>query len=287
MTEADRSQKLGEIESIRSHDVDEAVARTRLLELASDPAPEVRAEAASAIWEHAHHPDLVAKALALSADDGSPEVRIKATTALGRVIYEGDIAGADEPSYKPDPLLGEPPADLFQKVRDHLFSLVEDEKRPLDERRFALEGLGFLGHDARVQKHVEAFWNRSEAQAKLSAVFAMGRSGSARWASQIEGALASSDAELRLQAVWAAGEAEVKGAEATLARLAREGSNRDERVAAAESLARLGGEGATKVLLDLAEHDRDPEVREAAAQGLEEIALLDASEDGGLDEDEA
>jgi hypothetical protein len=87
--------------------------------------------------------------------------------------------------------------------------------------------------------------------------------------------------------VWAAGEAEVQAAGDALTRLAREATSREERVAAVESLARLGGERHAKALLELAEQDQDPEVRDAAAQGLEEIALLDASEDGGLDDDEA
>jgi HEAT repeat protein len=287
VTELEKSQKLSEIEAIRSHDLDETAALERLRALLADEAAEVRSEAASAVWEHAHQPELVEKALDLSTKDPAPEVRIKATTALGRVIYEGDIAGADEAGYRPDPLLGEPPAEQFRRVKDHLFAITADEKRSLDERRFALEGLGFLGHDAKVRELVESFWKKGEPKARLSAVFAMGRSGDARWAASIQEAMGSDDDELRLQAVWAAGEAEVQAAGDALARLAREAKKREERLAATESLARLGGEKSAKVLLELAENDRDPEVRDAAAQGLEEIALLDSSEDGGLDDDEA
>src|SRR5581483_4504198 len=161
-------------------------ALTRLRELLADEAVEIRAEAASAVWEHAHQAELVERALELSTNDPALEVRIKATTALGRVIYEGDIAGADEPAYKPDSLLGEPPAELYRRVKDHLFALVANQDRSLDERRFALEGLGFLGHDAKVREAIEAFWKHDEAKAKLSAVFAMGRSGDARWAKEVQ-----------------------------------------------------------------------------------------------------
>ncbi len=287
MNGLDKPEKFAEVEAIRSHELDAESARERLRELLQDPDEEVRAEAASAVWEHADAADLAEKALELSQGDASPRVRAKATTALGRVLYEGSVSGADEPTYKPDPLLGEPSAELFVKVRDRLLAACEDGKRPLDERRFALESLGFLSGEPRVATLIDSFWSRSEPEARISAVFAMGRSGDPRWSAKIGEALASSESELRLQAIWAAGEAEVQGARDPLLVLARESKNQEERLAAIESLARVGGEAVAQALLALAEHDSDPEVREAAATGLEELALLDRiDEEGDSDEGE-
>jgi hypothetical protein len=284
-----KPEKIAEIEAIREHEVPAEEAERRLLQLLGDGDEDVRAEAAGAVWEHCEAPKLVTRVLELSTKDGSPRVRAKAMTALGRVLYEGSIAGADEPGYKPDPLLGEPDAAEFRRVRDHLLAVAKDEKRSLDERRFALEGLGFLGGDGDMGSLIESFWRRSELAARLSAVFAMGRSGHGRFAGAIREALGSPEPELRLQAIWAAGEAEVQAARDVLAELAGGSKSRDERVASIEALARLGGEGSAKVLLELAEHDQDPEVREAAATGLEELALLDAVDEleGEVDDEES
>jgi len=286
VNELAKPEKMAEIDSIRSHERDAEEARARLMELLDDPDEEVRAEAAAAVWEHSEAPDLVERALELSTKDLSPRVRAKAMTALGRVLYEGSVAGADEKSYQPDPLLGEPSAEVFKKVRDHLLSIAGDEARPLDERRFALEGLGFLGDDPRIASLVESFWKRTEPAAKLSAVFAMGRSGDPRFGTTVLSALGSPDPELRLQAIWAAGESELANARDVLVSLARTAKSRDERLASIEALARLGGEAVAQVLLALAERDQDPEVREAAATGLEELALLDALEEEEEETDE-
>lgn len=287
MSELTTPEKIAEVEAIRSHERDPEEARVRLCALLVDPDEDVRAEASGAVWEHSEAPELVEKALELSVGDPSPRVRAKATTALGRVLYEGSVAGADEPSYQPDPLLGEPTAEVFKKVRDHLLVAAKDEKRSLDERRFALEGLGFLGDDRNVVSLIETFWKRPEPSARLSAIFAMGRSGDARWSSNVREALGSAEDELRLQAIWAAGEAEVQPARDALIGLAKGARRLEERVAAIEALARLGGEPVAQLLLGLAENDSDPEVREAAATGLEELALLEAIEDEEGDTDEA
>src|SRR5271170_7027237 len=115
-----------EVEAIREHERQPEEARARLLELLSDDDEDVRAEAASTVWEHTDGPELVARALELSTTDPSPRVRAKAMTAIGRVIYEGSIAGADQPNYKPDPLLGKPSAEEFAAVRDHLLAAAHD-----------------------------------------------------------------------------------------------------------------------------------------------------------------
>jgi HEAT repeat protein len=285
LSELAKPEKIAQIESIRGHEVDSESARTSLKTFLSDADDDVRAEAAAAVWEFPDDATLVEETLKASVEDKAPRVRAKAITALGRIVYEGDVAGADQPNYVPDPLLGDPPADLFAKVRDHLFKLAGDDARPIDERRFAIEALGFLGDDARVHELIGGFWGRSEPAAKLSAVFAMGRSGHPRWEGAIREALGSADSELKLQAIWAAGEAEVVPARDALLALAKSGP-RDQRLAAIESIARLGGETVGSTLLEMAEKDGDPEIREAAALGLEELALLDAIDQDAGDEDD-
>lgn len=271
-TAAARAEKIAELESIRDLEVDPEQGKTRIDELLGDSDEDVRGEAAAAVWSYPDAPKLVERVLDLAKKDPSATVRAKAITALGRVVYEGDLAGADEPGYAPDPSLGEPPVDLWRRARDHLLAVAKDEKKTLEERRFALEGLGFLGNDATVRELIREFHGRPERAARLSAVFAMGRSGDARWSKEILAALDASDAELRLQAIWAAGEAEVEEAVGKLKKVARDGKSA-ERQAAVESLGRIGGKPAGEALLQVAERDPDPEVRQAATIALEELAM--------------
>jgi HEAT repeat protein len=288
-TAAARAEKIAELESIRDLEVDPEQGKTRIGELLGDVDEDVRGEAAAAVWSYPDAPKLVERVLDLAKKDASATVRAKAITALGRVVYEGDLGGAGEPGYEPEPALGEPTLDLWTRARDHLLAVVKDEKKTLEERRFALEGLGFLGSDDRVRELIREFHGRPERAAKLSAVFAMGRSGDDRWSEEIMAALDATDTELRVQAIWAAGEAEVGDAVDKLVKVAKDGKSA-ERMAAVESLGRIGGKPAGESLLRSAERDPDPEVRQAATIALEELAMghgadgEEPGDDGGEDE---
>jgi HEAT repeat protein len=137
-----------------------------------------------------------------------------------------------------------------------------------------------------VHELIREFYGRAERAAKLSAVFAMGRSGDDRWSKEIVASLEAGDAELRLQAIWSAGEAEVGDAVDRLMRFVKEGKSA-ERLAAVESLGRIGGKPAGESLLQAAERDPDPEIREAATIALEELAMGQGADgDEGLGEEE-
>ena len=186
-TAAVRAEKIAELECIRDLEVDPEQGKTRIDALLGDADEDVRGEAAAAVWSYPDAPKLVERVLEIAKKDASAAVRAKAITTLGRVVYEGDLGGAGEPGYEPDAALGEPSLDLWTRACDHLRAVVKDEKKTLEERRFALEGLGFLGNDERVHELIREFHGRPERAAKLSAVFAMGRSGDDRWSIWFDG----------------------------------------------------------------------------------------------------
>jgi HEAT repeat protein len=106
---------------------------------------------------------------------------------------------------------------------------------------------------------------------KVSAIFAMGRQGDQRWADTLLKELDSEVEELQYEAVRAAGEACLDKAASRLKDLAL-ADDKDLQLEAIWSLGKIGGEGVSEFLYDLAD-DEDKEVREIAEAALEELNL--------------
>ena len=101
----------------------------------------------------------------IADSDPSENVRAQAISALGMYIHEGVIAdyelGMIPEAYRVDEL---PEAD-FVRVREYLLGVYAEAERSLDERRFALESLSFLGREA-AELSEEAY-NRPEQEMKI------------------------------------------------------------------------------------------------------------------------
>jgi HEAT repeat protein len=251
-----------------------------LREYLEDKDAEVRSLALDGLWDYPV-PELIAPLLEIARNDPSQEVRSKAIVTLGRYIYEGDMAdydfdwGAMEELMREDEL----PEGDFLRVKDFLLELVRDEGQPLDSRRFAIEALSFL-NEPEVQDLIEAAYTHPDVKMKVSAIFAMGRQGNQRWADTLLKELDSEVKELQYEAVRAAGEAYLDKAFPRLEELALV-DDKDLQLEAIWSLGKIGGEGVSEFLYDLAD-DEDEEIREVAEAALEELDLW--SEDVAWDE---
>ncbi len=273
MSAVERAEKMAELESIRERGVARATALARLAELLADEDEDVRAQAAEAGGAYPAEDAVTARLLELATDDGSTRVRSAALTSLGRVVREGDLAGAAAPGYAPDPELEEPSAERFAAARDLLLAALEREEGAV--RLGALEALAYLSHEPRVVSAIEALAEGSEAEGRAVALRCMGLSGDPRWAERIEQALEDGEGPIAQAAAWAAGASEVTAAAPFLGRLAA-GRRQPPalRLAAIEALGSLGKE-ATSTLLELAEDgDEDEALRRAARVALENLTLL-------------
>ena len=251
-----------------------------LCDYLKDKDAQVRSLALEGLWDYPV-PELIAPLFEIARNDPSQEVRSKAIVTLGRYIYEGSMAdydfdwGAMEELMREDEL----PEEDFLRVRDFLIELVRDEGQPLDSRRFAIEALSFL-NEPEVQDLIEAAYAHPDVKMKLSAIFAMGRQGDPLWADTLLKELDSEVEELQYEAVRAAGEACLDKATPRLKELALV-DDKDLQLEAIWALGKIGGEGVSEFLYDLAD-DEDKEVREIAEAALEEVNLW--SEALGWDE---
>jgi len=254
-----------------------------------DKDAQVRALALEGLWDYPM-PELIAPLFEIARNDPSQEVRSRAIVTLGRYIYEGNMAvydfdwGAMEELMREDEL----PEEDFLRVRDFLLQLVRDEGQPLDSRRFAIEALSFL-NEPEVTDLIETAYAHPDVKIKLSAIFAMGRQGHPQWADTLLKELDSEVEELQYEAVRAAGEACLDKAAPRLEDLALVG-DKNLQLEAIWSLGKIGGEGVSEFLYDLADDAEDKEIREMAEAALEELNLwsgvLEWDEFGQLGEDD-
>jgi HEAT repeat protein len=163
------------------------------------------------------------------------------------------------------------PTEDFLRVKGFLLGLHRNPEKTLDERRFAVEALSFLT-SPEVSKIIEEAYAHPDQEMRMSAIFAMGRNGSARWHDAILEELHSPARELQLEAIRAAGEAGFDEAGKHLWRLTYS-DDRDVKLEAIWSLGQTGWEGAFDRLDDLAFFSEDEETQNTAELALEEWRL--------------
>jgi HEAT repeat protein len=251
------------------------------LQYLDDEDPQVRATAIRGLWYYPD-PNLIDRLISIADDDPSEHVRAQAISALGMYIHEGVMAdyelGMIPEVYRVDEF---PEAD-FVRVREYLFGVWAEERRSLDERRFALESLSFLGRE--VADLIEEAYNRPEQEMKISALFAMGRSGLARWVEILERELESDQPAIQFEAVRAVGAIGMEELGDDVLRLTY-AEDRDVMLEAIDALGQTGWEGGFDRLEELT-NDPDPEIADVAEAALSEWFLMrDIAADDSLDED--
>jgi HEAT repeat protein len=273
-----RDEKIRHLQSLVDDEAASPDAFPILQTLLHDEDPEVRMLAVTGLWDHPKS-EIIDPLLDIVRHDPSQDVRSKAVITLGRFIYEGEggnlvddslaWAGTDE---------AVPVEQLtkrdFRRVRDALLGLVRDEAQPAETRRFAVETLSLL-HTPEVAKIIRQAYEQPDLQMKVSAIFAMGRSGDPAWSDILLQELESPVRELRYEATRAAGEARLTAAGPILMRLA-ESDDADLKLEALWSLGKTGGPGVHDFLSAAAASD-DEDVREIARAALEDFETSDAA----------
>ena len=246
--------------------------------LLKDKDETVRKLAVTAAWDYPDV-DIIDVLFDIVYHDRSEDVRAKAVVTLGRFIYEGSIADYNYPwvTLEEDPLKEESlPEKDFLRVKQFLLDLFEDERQPLDVRRFAVESLSFLVAPDVIALIREAY-EHPDANMKVSAIFAMGRNGNEGWADILLHELNSPLPELQFEATRAAGEFGLQEAAPALMELA-DSENKDLALEAIWSLGRTGGTGVRPFLEEYADSS-DADVSEVAEAALDELGLTEMMDD--------
>jgi HEAT repeat protein len=165
------------------------------------------------------------------------------------------------------------PADVHHQIEDVLLEVLNGEEEPAVRRR-ALEALGFSSRDE-VPVLIESSFNRQDPDWQASAIFAMGRSNDERWADSVLRMIASENHRIRLAAVQAAGELELKLARPLLLRLLEEEYHDAIAGAAIWSLSQIGGEDVRIYLQNLLDNVEDDDQAAFLEEALDNLAFTE------------
>jgi HEAT repeat protein len=228
-------EDLADVDTLVSFD---DVARFAL----EDEEPEARAAAIRLLWE-SEDEKLIPVLVKLMQTDPDEIVRASAATGLGAFVYRGELDEINTEAYK--------------AIELSLLAVYHSQEKPIIRRR-ALESLGFSGN-LEVPALIEESYNSGDKDWIASALFAMGRSADERWEKQILSKLDSTDPDMQLEAVRAAGELEIAGARKPILDLLKKPEELDDdlRTAAIWSISQIGGQGVRTRLEKLGEQTED------------------------------
>ncbi len=240
-------------------------AITLLRSLLDDADAEVRAEAIACLWDDPD-PRWIDVLMRKAADDPHARVRARAISALGRYIFEGDMADVEGWNL-PDITIT--PAD-YARVTDFLLRIAQNPEEGLSARRYAIEALAFRSDDPQVLDLIEWAYQQRERRLKISALFAMSRNGNPRWTEYILAELRNPEPQIQYEAVRAAGELGLREAVPALIEIIRhKGTPKPLRLLCIYALGQTGDERALPILERLT-RSRDHDVRDAAYDALDE-----------------
>ena len=227
--------------------------------LLQDPEPQVRVQALRLLWE-CEDAKLVPTFLEMLTEDSDSNVRAAAATALGLFIYLGEIEEISEKTH--------------HKVEDSLLAVIQSDEVIL-VRRHALEALGWSSRPE-VLALIEAAYGDKNLEWKVSALFAMGRSGDESWGKYVLSNLRNRNEAIRIEALRAAGELALASARPILLDLLADEEDFETQHEIIWALTKIGGAEVNDRLVELLEMTEDDEEEtEFLEEALENLAFTE------------
>jgi HEAT repeat protein len=221
-----------------------------------DSDAEVRTSGVEGLWED-EDLDLIPVLSETLIRDPSARVRAAAATSLGRFVLLGELDKIRPNSHR--------------RAIAALLSAYSAETATIELKRRALESLAYSSERNIPDLIAEAYRSGDE-RMRVSAVFAMGRSGDSQWKTYVQGELFSANPELRYEAARACGELQLADTVGSLRELADD-VDPEVRETALWSLGQIGGADARAVLEQYCESEDDA-ARSAAQSALNELEFL-------------
>lgn len=223
----------------------------------SDDEPSVRVNALRLIDDY-EPTELAEEILYLLEQDSETEVRAAAASALGPLVYLGEIEEMHE--------------EDLHTIEEALLRAATGKDAELVRRR-ALEALGYSSRPE-VDPLIERAYNSGKSDWMITALFAMGRSSDNQWAGPVIDSLTHTRPQVRAEAASAAGELGLSDAAPTLIDLLGDDDS-DVRDAAIWSLSQIGGEGVAEALEALLEETEDEEDATFIEEALENLEFTE------------
>lgn len=228
----------------------------------NDEAVPVRLAALDGLWD-ATDLRLIPHIIELLENDPDDSVRAAAAAALSHYVMMaewGEISGRGL-----DPIV---PA---------LLAAYDAPGASLAVRRASLEALGASTHN-RIPRLIEQAYESGNQELQLSAVFAMGNSGDARWLAIVLDEMESPLLEMRAEAARAAGNIGSSDAVDALFELVHD-EDLDVALAAVHALGQIGGDNIADYLGDLLDDAEFTDLHDAIEDALEEMNWMDSELD--------
>jgi HEAT repeat protein len=226
-----------------------------------DDDPQIRASAIHNLWE-SEDQRLVEPLVSIVRQDPDEDVRASAAEALGNFIYLGELE--------------ELRRELFEQVENGLLDSVRLDEQDM-VRRMALVSLGYSSRPEVTDLISQAYESARESDI-AAALRAMSRSADSRWEPHVLSKLQDPLPTLRLAAVQAAGELELRAATPDLIELLQDVKS-EVRRAAIWSLGQIGGEAAAEALNELHEKSDDLEESSLLEDALDNLAFTNGTRD--------
>lgn len=239
--------------------------------LLDDPDGQIRIYALQLLTETGNT-RLLPRLMGMTMSDPEPASRAAAAALLGQFVEMGELE--------------EISAGHLKQVTDCLLTAAADSDSRL--ARAALESLGYSSRNEAAALIEEAFQHR-DPRWQASALVAAGRSADVRWQGQVIEAFLSEDPAVRLAAVRAAGELQLKPARQPLLNMIEDEEDDEVLQAIIWSLSLIGGEDVREYLQTLIDDTDDDDMLEFLEDALLNLEFTEDSEHFNLlayDEDE-
>ncbi len=220
-----------------------------------DDDPNVRARAVSGLWE-CDDRNLVTPLINLLKDDPDEQVRASAAMVLGKF---GALAQQEKLLIRDG-----------ERIKDVLLHVLDLQEESTEVRRRALEAAACFD-TKRISELIRWAYSSEEPKLRVSALYAMGRTGDSVWLSTLIKETESSDPAMRYEAATACAEMGEEDAVPYLVPLIQDDDTQVQ-VAAIQALGAIGGPLAKRAILRCLKSDDDA-LEEAAEAALEQMEM--------------
>lgn len=195
--------------------------------------------------------------------DPDEDVRVAAMASLGTFMTLGEFGMLDNRT--------------INSLRNVLLTAVRDTSASTRLRAAALAGASVDSEDREIKEAIGEFFASGDAELRIGAIHAMGRSVDGHWLPLLETTLRSSDPDERQVAARSLGSYEDRSVVPMLTMVAREDREMPVRLEAIQALGTVGGRHALQSLQTLREHVSDDEVElvDAAIAEAEDLVALE------------
>ena len=223
----------------------------------TDSDAEIRELAVSGLWECDDH-NLVGQLMTLLKEDPSEQVQASAAMALGKfgsLAETGKLLSRDG-----------------ERIKEALVSVLEDDNGSLEVRRRSLEAAASF-NIPQMHELIQWAYENSEPKLRISALFAMGKTGDPAWLPTLINEMENNDSAMRYEAASACAEMMEEEAVPYLIPLI-EDDDPQVQLSAVRALGAIGGSLAKRALRQCLKYD-DTILQEAAQEALHQLEVED------------